>query len=139
MTIEQLLRDPNTELSDEFLATVLGDKLTLWNAFNERLQDFDISLEWRYYKDGGWLGKATNKKRTIFWGSLSDGFFSASFNFPEKPHLRTGLLELDISEDIKNSLSSTPKGAFWGFTVDVHSESQLSDLYKIIEYKKSAK
>ncbi|MCL2367201.1 MAG: DUF3788 domain-containing protein, partial [Oscillospiraceae bacterium] len=100
---------------------------------------FDISLEWRHYKDGGWLAKATNKKKTIFWGSASDGFFSASFNFPEKPHLRTGILELDISEDIKNSLASTPKGTFFGFKVDVYSESQLSDLYKLIEYKKSAK
>jgi len=139
MTTEQLLRDPNTELTDDFLAIALGDNFTLWKAFNEKLQNFDVSLAWRYYRDGGWLAKATDKKKTIFWGSVSDGFFSASFNFPEKPHLRTGLLELDISQDIKNSLSSTPKGTFFGFTVDVYSESQLSDLYKLINYKKSAK
>jgi len=137
--IEQLLRDPNTEITDEFLAMALGDSFTLWKVFNEKLHEFDISIEWRHYKDGGWLMKATNKKRTIFWGSVSDGFFSASFNFPEKPHLRAGLLELDISEDIKNSLSSTPKGTFWGFTVDVCNESRLYDLYKLINYKKSAK
>ena len=139
MTTEQLLRDPNTQLTDEFLAIVLGDNFTLWTAFHETLPNFDISLEWRHYKDGGWLGKATNKKKTIFWGSLSDGFFSASFNFSEKPHLRAGLLALDISEDIKNSLTSTPKGTFFGFTVDVQNETQLSDLYKLINYKKSAK
>ena len=139
MMIEQLLKDPNTELTDEFLVMALGDRYTLWKAFLEKLQDFDIALEWRHYRDGGWLAKAVNKKKTIFWGSVSDGFFSASFNFPEKPHLRTGLLELTISEDIKNSLTSTPKGTFWGFTVDVHNESQLSDLYKLMAYKKSAK
>jgi len=139
MTIEQLLRDPNTKLTDEFLAMALGDNFALWQVFNDKLPDFDISLEWRHYKDGGWLAKATNKKKTIFWGSASDGFFSASFNFSEKPHLRTGFLELDISDDIKNALTSTPKGTYFGVTVAVHSENQLSDLYKLIAYKKSAK
>jgi len=139
MTIEQLLRDPNTELTDEFLNMALGDNFILWNTLNKKLLDFDISLEWRHYKDGGWLAKATNKKKTIFWGSASDGFFSASFNFSEKPHLRAGFFELDISDDIKNALTSTPNGAYFGVTVDVRNENQLSDLYTLIAYKKSAK
>jgi hypothetical protein len=80
-----------------------------------------------------------NKKKTIFWGSLSDGFFSSSFNFSEKPHLREGFMELDISDEIKNAIESTPKGTYFGVTVDVRNENQLTDLYKIIAYKKSAK
>lgn len=139
MTIEQLLKDPHTVLDGAFLETVLGENITLWNTLNERLSHMDMSTEWRHYKDGGWLGKTVHKKKTIFWGSLSDGFFSAGFNFPEKPHLKTGILELDISEDIKNSLVTTPKGAYFGFTVHVHSEKELADLYKLIEYKKTAK
>jgi len=137
--IEQLMKDPNTQLTDEFFAMALGGSLPAWKAFNEDLPNFDISIEWRYYKDGGWLAKATNKKKTIFWGYVSDGFFSANFNFPEKSHLRTGILELDISDDIKNTFTSTPKGKWFSIVVDVHNENKLSDLYKLIDYKKRAK
>jgi len=68
MTIEQLLRDPNTELTDEFLAMTLGDNFTLWKALNEELRNFDVSLEWRHYRGGSWLAKAVNKKKR-YWGA----------------------------------------------------------------------
>ena len=139
MTIEQLLRDPNTELTDEFLAMALGAGFALWQAFNNKLPDFDISLEWRHYKDGGWLAKATNKKKTIFWGSVSEGFFTVSFNFSEKPHLRTGIQELNISDNVKNNLVSTPKGKSFSIIINISNQNQLSDIYELIDYKKSAK
>ena len=134
--IEQLMKDPNTQLTDELLTTALGDSFATWEVFNNNLSNYDISLEWRYYKDGGWLAKVTHKKKTIFWAWVSDGFFSTSFNFSEKPHLRTGVQELDISDDVKESITSTPKGAFFGIKIDVYNEEQLSDVYKLIEYKK---
>ena len=137
--MEQLLKDPNTQLTDEFFAAILGDSFAAWKVLNENLSNADVSLEWRHYKDGGWLAKATHKKKTIFWGSVSEGFFSASFLFSEKPHLRAGIQELDISDDIKNALTSTPKGTFFSVAVDVHNENQLSDVYKLMNYKKSAK
>jgi len=137
--IEQILKDPSTQINENFFAVVLGDNLTLWNNFNEELRKYDIEIEWRFYKDGGWLGKALNKKKTIFWGSLSENTFSAGFNFSNKPSLREGLLTLEISEDIKNSIEDTPSGKFFGFRVDITDESQLSDLYTLINYKKKAK
>ena len=137
--IDQLLKDPNTQLTDEFLATVLGSSFTAWKVFNENFPKYDISLEWRYYKDGGWLAKCTHKKNTIIWASASEGFFSTSFLFQEKPHLRAGILELDISDDIKNAITSSPSEKWFSVAVNVYNESQLSDVYKLINYKKSAK
>jgi len=137
--IDQLMKDPNTKLTDEFFAMALGSNITLWNTFNETLPSLDISLTWRHYKDGGWLAKATRKNKTIFWGSVSDGYFSANFNFLEKSSLREGVLELDISDEIKNTLTHTPTGKWFSIVVDVCNENQLSDLYKLISYKKSAK
>ena len=137
--IEQLLKDPNTEITDDFLREVLGDSFAAWKTLNENFPKYDISLEWRYYKDGGWLAKCTHKKKTIIWSSASDGFFTVSFLFSEKPHIHAGVQELDISEDIKNTLVSTPKGKFFSAVIDVYQESQLPDVYKLIEYKKRAK
>jgi len=133
------MKDPNTKLTDEFLATALGDSFAAWKVFNENFPSYDLSLEWRYYKDGGWLAKVTHKKKTIIWASASEGFFSTSFLFSEKPHLRAGVQELDISDDLKKNLTSTPKGTFFSIAIDVYNESQLPDVYKLIDYKKRAK
>ena len=107
--------------------------------FNENLPKYGISLEWRYYKDGGWLAKCTHKKNTIIWVSASDGFFTTSFLFSEKPHLRNGIQELDISDDLKNNTKSTPKGTYFSIVINVYKKNQLPDIYKMIEHKKSAK
>ena len=61
------------------------------------------------------------------------------FGFAEKPHLRAGVQELDISDDVKQSITSTPKGTSFSIVINVYNESQLSDVYKLIEYKKCAK
>ena len=137
--IEKLLKDPNTQLTDAFLAMVLGDSFATWQAFTKKLADYDIALEWRYYKDGRWLAKCTYKKKTIIWSSVSEGFFSASFLFSEKEQLRAGIQSLDIADDLKNSITSTPKGTFFSILVNVYDESRLPDVYKLIEYKKQAK
>ena len=137
--IEQLMKDPSTQLTDEFLSQALGDSFAAWKAFNENLPKFDIAFNWRFYKDGGWLAKVTHKTKTIIWAWVSDGFFGAGFSFSEKPHLRAGVQELDISDELKKSITTTPKGTFFSITVEVRQTSQLSDVYKLIEFKKRAK
>jgi len=139
MEIKQLMKDSTTELTDEFLAMTLGDSFVAWQEFRDNLPNYDLSLEWRYYKDGGWLMKITHKKKTIIWGDASEGFFSVSFLFSEKPNLRAGIQELDISEDLKNKLVSTPNRKYFSLVIDVYDKSQLSDVYKMIDYKKCAK
>ena len=137
--IQHLMKDPNAEMTDEFLITILGDSFAAWKEFNENLPNSDLSLQWRYYKDGGWLAKVTHKKKTIIWASASEGFFQTSFLFSEKTQIRAGVQELDISDDLKSNITSTPKGSFFSIAIDVYNESQLSDVYKLIDYKKSAK
>ena len=137
--IEQMLKDPGAKITEDFFVTVLGNTYPVWKKFNESLVQYGVEIEWRFYKDGGWLGKSTHKKKTVFWGSLSENAFHASFNFSNKPSLREGFLALEIDDSIKNSLEETPSGKYFGFTVNVTDENNLSDLYKLIEYKKTAK
>jgi len=137
--IEKLMKDPSTKLTDEFLATALGNSFAAWKRFRENFSNYDISLEWRYYKDGGWLAKITHKKKTIIWGSASAGFFIVNFLFSEKPSLRAGVMELNISDDVKKNVQSICKGTYFAVKIEVRNESQLSDVYKLIEYKKRAK
>jgi len=132
-------KDKNAEPNDENLSLVLGGSFSAYQLLQEKLLEDDASLEWRFYKDGGWLAKVTRKKKTIIWGSAEDGYFSASFLFSEKPHLRAGVLELDIADERKNKLVSTPGGNYFSIAIDIYDEKDLPDVYKLIAYKKSAK
>jgi hypothetical protein len=132
------LKDKNIEMTKEFLSTVLRENFSLWQQFNEELVNHGLALEWRWYKDGGWLAKITHKTKTIIWGSVSDGYFSASFNFSAKPELLAKFQALDIVDEIKKSVEITASGKYAGLTVDVHNENQLADVWKIVEFKKKA-
>ena len=135
---EQLLKDPNTKMTKMLFQQILGNSYEVWEIFEKSLSKYDIAIEWRYYKDGGWLGKGLNKK-TIFWASMSEGSFSASFNFLNKPELRDNFDRLDIQANIKKDIIMTPTGKYLGLTMNISKKEQLSDLYKMIDFKKSIK
>lgn len=134
-----LKKDKRIEPTDENLKVVLGNSFLVYKTLIERLPDFEVDLAWRFYKDGGWLAKAARKKKTIFWGKAEDGRFEIAFHFNERS--KQGVLELDISHDVKEIFSNAPLNgrSLTTLKIDLCSESQLSDVYQLIEYKKSAK
>ena len=46
-TVEQLFKDPNIQITDETLSTVLGNSFMAWYIFAEKLSDYDVTIEWR--------------------------------------------------------------------------------------------
>lgn len=91
---KQLLRDPNSQPTNDVIAVALGEQYAAYTQFLGMLAGFDVTLQWRYYNDGkAWLAKGlykwksvrgTDKENTIFWLSIWDGFFRVSFFFAEK-------------------------------------------------------
>jgi hypothetical protein len=134
---EQLLRDENIFPNEQVIADALGEVMTAYQAFEQVLEEHfpSLSCEWRYYKDGkSWLCKGTEKKKTVFWLSVWDGFFKLSFYFTEKT--RTGVMELEINEELKNQLqNATLIGKLLPLIIDVVAESQLSDVMAVLKYK----
>ena len=132
-------KNPSIEPVDENLSATLGKSFTAYKTLCEKLSDFEASLEWRYYKDGGWLAKITRKKTTLFWGSAEAGFFSIAFHFNERN--KHGVQELEISEKLKKTFLSTPANGskITSLVIDIYSKNDLPDVYKLIEYKKRAK
>lgn len=94
-----------------------------------------LTCEWHYYKDGkSWLCKVVNKKRTIFWLSVWEGYFKVSFYFTEKH--KEGIESLPISESAKNQfIASKPIGKLIPLTIDVLSEDQLADVLEIAQFR----
>jgi len=132
-------KDPNAEPNDVNLSMVLGDSFSTYKILVEKLSDFEAELEWRFYKDGGWLAKITRKKKTLIWGWAEEGFFGTNFIFSNKPHLREGVLALDITESLKEKFEESPNGAYFSVKIEVRSAADLEDVYKMMEYKKRAK
>lgn len=132
-------KDKNIEPIDENLSIVLGNSFSAYKSLLEKLPNFEAVLEWRFYKDGGWLAKVTRKKKTIFWGAAKDGCFTIAFHFNERN--KQGVLELDIADELKQIFSNAPINGskITTLKINIYSESELPDVYKLIAYKKSAK
>lgn len=132
-------KDRNIEPNDENLKIILGDSFSAYKTLIEKLSDFEVSLEWRFYKDGGWLAKATRKKKTIFWGEPGSGYFTIAIHFNERN--KEGVLELDIADELKQIFSNTPSngGKLTTLKIKIYSEDELPDVYQLIDYKRRAK
>lgn len=132
-------KDINAEPVDENLSIVLGNSFSAYKALVEKLSDFEANLEWRFYKDGGWLAKVTRKKKTIFWGGPEAGRFRISFHFNERN--KQGVLELTIADELKRTFASEPPngGKLTSLKIYIYGESDLADVYQLIDYKKRAK
>jgi len=132
-------KDKSIEPVDENLSIVLGSSFSAYKALLEKLSDFEAGLEWRFYKDGGWLAKVTRKKKTIFWGQPEAGCFAIAFHFNERN--KQGVLELDIADELKQIFSNAPINASKLITlkIDIYRENELPDVYQLIDYKKRIK
>jgi len=139
-TEKPLLTEETIYPTNEVLKNVLCDSYDVFEELTNKItNDFDLILEWNYYKDQkAWLCKVLNKKKNIFWLSIWDKFFKATFFFTEK-HLE-GFSVLDISENIKEDLClSKPVGKLLPLLLSIDNKEQLDDLLKIITFKKSLK
>jgi len=136
-----LLREENIKPSDNVLANALGKELyavysSLMNIIND---EFNLDAQWRFYKDGNaWLCKIVNRKKTIFWLSVWEGYIKAGFYFTEKTRLN--ILELEINTKIKEDFSEAkPIGKLLPLIVNIDSMEQLDDLRIIMKFKKELK
>lgn len=136
-----LLNDPDVFPDRKILAETLGKSHAVFEELISAIagDDYGLSFEWRYYNDGkAWLGKATYKKKTIFWLSVWDGFFRTGFYFTEKT--RPGLMEQPIDETLKSEFAQNkPTGKLIPLSIKLTKKKQLKDVLKIVRYKKTLK
>ena len=138
----QLLKDPDLFPSAEVLQNALGSEVNeVLETFLDTVTnaDYGLTYEWRYYNDGKlWLCKVSNKKKTVLWLSVWEGYFKVGFYFTEK-HLE-GIAALDISEGIKEDFyKMKPSGRLLPMIFDISQKKQLEDLLKVVVFKKSLK
>ncbi|MCL2677557.1 MAG: DUF3788 domain-containing protein [Clostridiales bacterium] len=121
------------------MAAALGGSYKAYQALAQKLPDFGIEAEWRYYNDGkSWLCKNVHKKKTVFWLSAWDGFFKVTLFFNEKNN--RGVYELQVREETKTKFTNEKRvGKFMPLLLEVHDDAALGDAYALIMYKQSLK
>ena len=131
-----LLRDPNILPDETLLKSILGNSFEVYKIMFERIAGVGLIPQWNYYKDGkAWLCKVQFKKKTVFWFSVWDLYFKVGFYFTEK-HF-PAFQDLDIDSSIKDQLAGAkPFGKLYPLTFTVKDDSQLEDIFKVIEFKK---
>jgi hypothetical protein len=135
-----LLNEQTLFPSNEVLKNVLAESYPAFEQLSAILtNEQGLVLEWNYYKDGhAWLCKVLNRKKNLFWLPAWNMFFKASFYFTEK-HLES-FASLDISEALKEELyRAKPTGKLLPLQFEIRTVEQLSDLLKIVEFKKNLK
>jgi hypothetical protein len=94
-----------------------------------------ITGEWRYYNDGkSWLFKVTQKKGTICWVSVWDGFFKVTFYYSDKA---AGLIaESSLDQTYKAQYNDGKHyGKIRGITVVVNQVADLEALKILTDIK----
>lgn len=102
----QAFNDESHPPTPETIAEVLGDTDAAWQEALAAFAEAGVDVTWRYYRDGGWLAKATQGKATMAWMSVEPGLARITFYFPGR--LRETILatpELDelLYERITNA------------------------------------
>lgn len=141
MEPEKLLTSPDLDLTSDNLKNGLGRWFSIYDTLTETLSKppYDISPEWRFYKDGGaWLCKMTRKKKTVFWISAWKQFLKCGFYFTEKSG--DGISDLSIDQSLKSSFDKTgPIGKLRPLIIDLTAKKQLDALYTVASYMISLK
>jgi hypothetical protein len=150
MNEQQLLRDPDIELTSKVIAEALGPVNAAYVKFIEGLNTYNIQVEWRYYYDGkAWLGKGLyrwtgarggQKEVTTLWLSIWDGFFKATIFIPEKA--RANALDLSLSGEIRNMIENAEqmgKLKFFPLVFDLRSVELFDDIYTLVDFRKMVK
>lgn len=137
MEPEKLLTSPDLELTTDNLKKELGRWSSLYEALTATLSKppYEISPEWRFYKDGGaWLCKMSRKKKTVFWLSAWKPFLKCGFYFSQKSG--DGISGLSIDDSLKSSYEkAAPIGKLHPLTIDLTAKRQLHDLCTVVSYK----
>lgn len=131
------LRDPAKEPDDEFIASLVGNKIDLWKLIithAEKSYD-DVSGSWNYYKDGKqWLFKFVRKKKTLFWAGIFNNTFRITFYFGDKAE--STFLSSDIPAEIKEEFKTARHfGSIRPVSIELSGQSDVENIYKLIDLK----
>ncbi|MBA3020626.1 DUF3788 family protein [Propionicimonas sp.] len=135
--MSQAFNEEATRPTPESIAAALGDAASVWATTVAALEEVGATAEWRYYRDGGWLAKATKRSQTIAWARVEPGQLRVSFYFAAR--FRELLLdEMGIDAAIREQVEAAT-GRTIALSLELGATSAPEQLLALIGFKLRAK
>lgn len=135
--MSQAFNEEATRPTPESIAAALGDAAPVWATTVAALEEVGAAVEWRYYRDGGWLAKATNRRQTIAWARVEPGQLRVSFFFATR--FRDVLLEeVGIDATLREQVEAAT-GRSIALSLELGVTSAPEQLLALIGFKLRAK
>ena len=131
--------DAHVEPTDALVRDALGPSAEVWERALALLEGAGARVEWRYYRDGGWLAKATRGGQTVAWLSVEDGILRVAFYFAERH--RAVLVDANgIPDEVRARISDAPMiGKVFPVAFEVRKEADLTQVENVLAVKVGAK
>lgn len=132
-------RDPDVEPTTTRIHAVLGPADDAWDGLAGLIAKAGLDLDWRYYRDGGWLAKATKGNKTIAWLSVEPGEVRITCYFAERH--RTALTEdATLPAELRERIGATAMiGRLLPVFQVVRTISDLAQVASILRIKLAAR
>lgn len=117
---------------------VLGPAGDAWSAFNVCLEQHGVAAEWHFYRDGGWLLKATRSGNTIAWASVERSTLLVTCHFAERH--RAELTDCtSLSAELRERVRETPqRGGLVSIQLAVRTPADIPDIDALLACKLAA-
>lgn len=123
---------PTTALVDE----ALGPAAEAWHALLSVLAEAGTTVEWRHYRDGGWLAKATQGSKTVAWMQVDSGFARMTCYFAERH--RAALAEADLPPTLRAQIvGQAMVGRMLPFSLQVSTLDDVTSATTVLTLKQT--
>jgi len=97
-----------------------------------------MAITWRYYRDGGWLAKATLGSKTVAWVNVAPGCVRATCYFAERD--RAGIADdRDLPVDVRNRVAVVaPIGKSVPVSLEARTSEDVSTIGAVVRLKLGA-
>ncbi len=130
--------DPKVEPTTTLVEDALGPASEAWHALQGVLAEAGATVEWRHYRDGGWLAKATQGSKTVAWMQVDSGFARMTCYFAERH--RSALAGADLPPALRAQIvGQAMVGRMLPFSIPVLTLDDVASATTVLTLKQTLK
>lgn len=130
--------DPTVEPTTALVDDALGPAAPAWHALLGVLAEAGTTVQWRHYRDGGWLAKATQGSKTVAWMQVDTGFVRMTCYFAERH--RAALASADLPPALRSQIvGQAMVGRMLPFSLQVRTLDDVTAAATVLTLKQTLK
>lgn len=131
-------RDPAVEPATASIHAALGTARGAWDQVVQLMSEQGVTVGWRYYRDGGWLAKATRNGKTVAWLNVAPGSVRVTFYFAER-HRRMLVDNAELPPTLRDRIATVALiGKLLPVSFELRETSAVRDVGTVLRIKLTA-